>query len=97
VKRYEVVFAPDAAADIEEAYRWYRAENPAAAETWRAGIEAAMLGLSTMPERSSVAPESSALDIEVRQLHFWSKPKLARPVCRRGRNGHGPACPPLAT
>jgi plasmid stabilization system protein ParE len=68
MKRYRVVVTPFAAANIREAHAWYRAENPAAADKWLAGIEKTILGLATLPECHALAPESAAFATEIRQV-----------------------------
>ena len=72
MKRYRVIVTPRAVDNIRDAYRWFRTANPDYADRWRDGIEEAIHGLSTMPEAHGVAPESSDLDDDVRQLLFGS-------------------------
>ncbi len=70
MRRYRVTVTPFAADNIRDAYRWYLKENPAYAAKWREGIQAAILGLRTLPEAHGMAPEARVLGREVRQVLF---------------------------
>ncbi|MGQ0665144.1 MAG: type II toxin-antitoxin system RelE/ParE family toxin [Pseudomonadota bacterium] len=72
MKRDRVIITPFAADNIREAYAWYLAENPTHAVKWLEGIEAAILGLETLPEAHGLAPESRAFGRDIRQLLYGS-------------------------
>jgi plasmid stabilization system protein ParE len=60
--RYRVVIELPAWQDIDEAYEWLRKRVPEHAVRWFNGLEAAILGLASQPERCPVAPESEKFD-----------------------------------
>lgn len=70
MRRYRVGVTAFAAENIREAHAWYRAENPAAADKWLAGIEKTIFGLATLPESHALAPESAAFATEIRQVLY---------------------------
>ena len=66
--KYEVLIAPSAEADLEEAYGWLSEQAAEAAVKWYNGVLDAFLSLETFPERCPLAPESQAFEREIRQL-----------------------------
>ena len=56
--KFRVVIQPPASAEMEQAFLWIAEQNPEAAAKWFHGLEAAIQGLATMPERCPVAPEN---------------------------------------
>ena len=68
MKRYDVIIAPCAAENINEAYAWLSERNPRYAERWIEGIRTAILSLDTLPESHALAPENDAFEEEIRQL-----------------------------
>ena len=68
--RYRVIVQPPARRDMEAAFLWIAERNPAAAIRWLAGLEAAIQSLATVPERSSLAPESEVFNEQIRQLIY---------------------------
>ncbi len=70
MKRYKVVITPFAADNIREAHERLVAENPVYAAKWLGGVRDKIIGLETLPKSHAVAPESEALDCEIRRLLF---------------------------
>lgn len=68
--RYQVVIEPPASQDIDEAYDWLRMRVPEYAVRWFNGLEAAILGLASQPERCPMAPESDEFGLNIRQLLY---------------------------
>ena len=67
---YPVLITRRAAADLEEAYRWYAERSPQRAVGWYNGFLDALDRLATNPQRCPLAPEDSKFPIEVRQLLY---------------------------
>jgi|SRR5580765_3722107 len=65
---FEVIITPSAKADIFETNTWLLENHPELSEKWLWQISRCVTSLSKMPERCPVSDESSAFDIEVRQL-----------------------------
>lgn len=70
--KYKVSFTPQALEDILASYEWGMvAWGEAAAETWMRKLhEIVYRRLSAFPNTCPLAPESSKLDVDVRQLVF---------------------------
>ena len=68
--KFRVVIQPPASAQMEQAFLWIAEQNPEAAVRWFHGLEAAIQGLETMPERCPVAPENDVSKEEIRQLIY---------------------------
>ena len=75
---FRVIIEPRAEADLEAAYLWAKERAPTTAARWLNRFHKALESLSALPERCGVAPESSDVDIEVRQLLFGHKPNVWR-------------------
>ena len=67
---YRLLITQRAAADLEEAYRWYAERSPEGAVRWYNGFLDALDTLAANPERCPLAPEDSKFPIEVRQLLY---------------------------
>jgi len=67
---YRLLISQRAAADLEEAYRWYAERSPEGAVRWYNGFLDALDTLAADPERCPLAPEDSRFPIEVRQLLY---------------------------
>ena len=67
---YRLLITQRAAADLEEAYRWYAERSPEGAVRWYNGFLDALDTLAADPERCPLAPEDSKFPIEVRQLLY---------------------------
>jgi plasmid stabilization system protein ParE len=76
--KYEVIITPSAKADIFEINTWLLENYPDFEEKWLWQISEAMISLSRMPKRCPVSEESSAFDIEVRQLLCGNKRHVYR-------------------
>jgi len=76
-QQFQVVLSREAEANIQAAYSWIAEANPDAAVNWYEGLLEAMQGLSRLPTRCPIAPESRLgfTDREMRQLlyggNFW--------------------------
>lgn len=68
--KYSVIFQPRALRDLAEQYEFVARESPQTAARWFNRFVNAIEGLSTFPERCSVAPESRIAGREIRQLLF---------------------------
>jgi plasmid stabilization system protein ParE len=80
---YRVELSPTAVADLDSIYEWIAVRSPQRAEAWLEGCYRAVLSLEQFPERCSLAVESEALEIEIRQLLY------KRTVRRVGTVGGG--------
>ena len=68
---YRVIFTPKARADAIEAFRWIAEQSPDAVARWYAGLEKAIVKLSSNPERHSVAEdESERFGVTLRQMLY---------------------------
>ena len=67
---YRVEISPLAVSDIEDAYLWLSEQSRPAAARWYHGLRKAIESLETNPERCSLAPESDAFAVELRQLLY---------------------------
>jgi toxin ParE1/3/4 len=69
-KSFKVLISPQAANDIDEAFTWIAASDPAAAARWLSDLLEATDGLKLLPNRYPLAPESQLglTDEEVRQF-----------------------------
>ena len=65
-----VIITPNAANDLTDSWAWLRERNPRAADAWLSGIRETILGLGTMPEAHSIAPESQAFELPVRRALY---------------------------
>lgn len=76
-KAYEIIVSAEAERNIEDAFAWIAEANPVAAAEWYDGLIEALRGLSDMPLRYPVSPETrmGLIDREVRQLlygrNYW--------------------------
>lgn len=70
MKKYRVVFHPDAETDIESSYQWgRRVWGDKQAKTWVCELRRTIKSrLKTRPLSCPLAPESEDLGIEIRQL-----------------------------
>jgi len=76
-KIYEIIVSAEAEKNIEDAFAWIAEANPAAAAEWYDGLVEALRGLSEMPLRCPLSPETrlGLVDRKVRQLlygrNYW--------------------------
>jgi plasmid stabilization system protein ParE len=75
---YRVMVEPRAEADLERAYLYAARHAPEAAARWYNRFYEALQSLATFPDRCSIAPESAAVGIEIRQLLYGRKPNVWR-------------------
>ena len=69
MKHFKVIVSPAAEADIEGSYLWGRKHwGVEQANKWVRELRAEIFKLSTLPERHSLAPESSAFEQPIRQI-----------------------------
>lgn len=68
--KFRVIIQPSASAEMEEAFLWIAEQNPEAAVYWFHGLEEAIRGLESMPERFPLAPENDAFREEIRRLIY---------------------------
>ncbi|BDI16790.1 hypothetical protein ANSO36C_25920 [Nostoc cf. commune SO-36] len=67
---FQVEITPIAEAQIEQAYRWYREQNPEFADRWFRGLMNAIATLQEKPQRCTLAVEHEIFPEEVRQLLY---------------------------
>ena len=72
MKRFKILVASPAEADIEEAYLYIAKDSPDNAVKWRVGLLAAAETLETFPERCPLAPENGPFAFEIRQFLYGS-------------------------
>jgi plasmid stabilization system protein ParE len=72
VKRYEVVFLPEARLEALAAAEYIARHSPGNAIRWYRGLEKAIRRLEMMPRRCTIAPESTYLDVELRHYIYKS-------------------------
>jgi plasmid stabilization system protein ParE len=71
---FQVEITPIAAVQIEQAYQWYRKQNPEFADRWFRSLMNAIATLQEKPRRCALAVEHEIFPEEVRQLlHGRSK------------------------
>jgi len=74
---YRVIIQPPALENIEHAYLRAAQHAPETALRWLEGFHEALDTLSLNPTRCSIAPESSAVEFEVRQFFYRTKSRHA--------------------
>lgn len=67
---FKVQITAQAEAELNEAYEWIASQSLEQAVIWFNGLVEAADTLSTFPERCPLAPESTELDLEIRQLLY---------------------------
>ena len=67
---YEVRITQQAEAEAELTYQWIAKESPETAVAWFNGLVEAVESLETLPERCPLAPESSDVQRDIRQLIY---------------------------
>ena len=88
---YEVKVTQQAEAEAELAYQWLAKESPEKAVAWFNGLVEAVEALEALPERCPLAPESSVVQRDIRQLLeietlvALRRRRAARPRPRRRR------------
>lgn len=68
--QYAVELSARAEADVREIYSYIVAHGPANPDDWKAGLEAKLSSLETMPEACGFAPENEHTSFTVRQLIY---------------------------
>lgn len=71
-KSYQVILSAEAERNIEDAFLWIARGDEAAANRWYNGLITALKGLTKLPNRCPVAPETrlGLVDREIRQLLY---------------------------
>ncbi|MES1213520.1 MAG: type II toxin-antitoxin system RelE/ParE family toxin [Singulisphaera sp.] len=75
--KYTVVLAARAVSDLKLARQYIATSAPLTAERWYREFLEALLRLERNPHAYSLAPESRALGLELRQFFFRTKGALA--------------------
>ena|SRR5437867_2123265 len=75
---YRFRLAAKAVADAEEAHAWIARHSVQGAAKWYVELFDAIDSLKTFPARCSLAPESEAVDVEVRQLLYGKRRNVYR-------------------
>jgi len=75
---FQVEIAPQAASEIDRAYRWYRERNSEFADRWFRGLMNAIATLQEKPRRCNLAVESEIFPEEVRQLLYGKSKNIYR-------------------
>jgi len=75
---YRVELAKNAAAELEELYRWVVERAPNQGVMWFNGLERAILSLERLPKRCRIAPERFDPDQPVRVLNYGRSPHVYR-------------------
>lgn len=70
---YRVDISPSALQDAEDAYVWIKQRSPDSAGEWYEGLLEKILSLENFPTRCTLAPESSDIGMEIRQLLYGKK------------------------
>lgn len=68
--QYRVDISPSALRDAEKSYLRFREQSPEKAVKWYKGLIEAIYSLENSPARCSIAPETRAFVIEIRQLLY---------------------------
>jgi len=74
---YRVLIQPPALENMESAYLRAARHAPETAQRWLEGFHEALQTLGTNPTRCSIAPESDAVKLEVRQFFYRTKSRHA--------------------
>ena len=84
---YRVTILPRAQSQLLEQALWW-SENRSADQAfdWLEGFEQALASLVNNPERCSVARESDAFDVTIRELHFGLRGKTTHRAVFEIRN-----------
>lgn len=83
---YPITVTPAAKADIFEISAWFLENNRQNAEKWLWKVSEAITSLRKFPMRCPVAKESSAFNVEVRQLLFGGRPNMYKLLFTLRRN-----------
>jgi plasmid stabilization system protein ParE len=75
---FPVEITPIAEAQIEQAYRWYREQNPEFADRWFRGLMNAIATLQEKAQRCTLAVEHEIFPEEVRQLLYGKAKNVYR-------------------
>lgn len=75
---YRVRITVRAEADADEAYARIHRESPDRARHWLGGLWEAVSGLSVLPTRCAIAPESKVMPVEIRQLLYGKRQGVYR-------------------
>lgn len=67
---YRVELSPTAIADLDNLYQWIAEQSVERAASWLEGCYQAIVSLERFPERCSLAIESEAIGMEIRQLVY---------------------------
>ena len=76
--RFQVEITPIAETQIEQAYCWYREQNPKYADRWFRGLMNAIATLQDKPRRCTLAAEDEIFSEEVRQLLYGKSKNIYR-------------------
>jgi len=76
--KYRVLIQPRALRDLRSAYLRTAQHAPQTAARWLGRFQAALQSLSSSPERCPLAPESDAVDQDIRQLLFGQRRNVYR-------------------
>jgi plasmid stabilization system protein ParE len=73
---YQILIQPAAFQDIEKTYRWICDKlSPEVANTWYYELQDAIATLQEFPNRCTIAPETTAIGREIRQLWVGKRRK----------------------
>lgn len=75
---YRVVITAHAKANLRSYYLHAAQQAPVTAARWLSRFEAALATLATNPHRCGIAPESDAVDGEIRQFLFGRRSSVFR-------------------
>ena len=78
MKTYSVVVSATAKANMRDGYRWAARHAPDTAARWLERFYQGLQTLSKNPERCGVAPESTLVGQEIRQLLFGRRRRVWR-------------------
>ena len=72
--KFRVVLTENAEQDVENILQWFVEQSAASAgERWFQQLMARIATLESHPERCPLAPESSALGVEIREILFGKR------------------------
>jgi plasmid stabilization system protein ParE len=75
---YRFKFSRRAVREAEEAFTWLAEHSPERAAKWYTGLFETIETLKTYPRRCPLAPESDAVEEEIRQLFYGKRQGIYR-------------------
>jgi plasmid stabilization system protein ParE len=70
---FRVDISPSALNDAEASFLWIQKRSPSDSTDWFNGLLEAIYSLEKFPSRCPLAPESEAIELELRQLLYKTR------------------------